>query len=526
MSVGCEAAGGSQSKDVMARRGASISALICAASLAAIGLARAQETSGDQTPQPGGSITASSGANSEPLRRLDPNTLAGGDPNLAGGDYGRETTEQPPLAGGDYGIATRPEASAATVAPTVLGDPLGAAPRGFRPAPSGRIARGAADDPYGAVGIRAGSFTIRPSLETATGYDDNPDRRPEGGKGSKFLRLRGEIEGVSDWSRHELGFRSSAQIRKYTDIQQSGLEPEINGALTGRIDVTRDTQINSELRASIAASRPGDPETPTGIDGDEITRSAGATLGVARRFNRLGLRLDGLVDRYTVDDAKLRNGTKLDNSDRAYNAYETRLRASYEVSPRLEPFAEVAIDTRDYDQKYDNTDPTRRLGSDGYALRTGARFEMTRLITGEASVGYGKQTPKDNGLKPVEGALVDAAVAWTPTGLTTVRLSATSALQETTLQDASGVLSRNVALSVEHNLRRNLSVTGRASLDRADYKGTGRTDDTKTVSLSTEYRLTRELALTGSLEKLWLDSSLPGEDYKATIFEVGLRIRR
>jgi hypothetical protein len=502
----------------MPRRRAILPVLIVAASLAAGAAARAQEAP----------------AQEEPLRRLDPNALAGGEGGLAGGDYGVQPAEQSPLAGGGYGIASRPEDGAATIAPSALSDPLGAAPRGFRPvrlpAP-----RAAADDPYAPLGIEAGPFVLRPTLEAAGGYDDNPDRLPEGGEGSKFLRLRGEIDGRTDWSRHELGIRASGQIRKYLDLGGSGLEPELAAAATGRLDVTERTQINSELRASLAASRAGDPETPNGIDGDEITRSAGATLGVAHRLNRLSLRLDGLVDRYTVDDAKLNDGRRLDNSDRAYNAYEARLRAAYELSPRLEPFVEAAAITRDYDQRFSNNAindenevvaDRRRLGSDGWSLRSGARFELSRLVTGEAALGYGRQTPKDDAFKLVDGLLVDAALAWTPSALTTVRLSAKSALQETTLQNSGGVLSRNLGLSIEHFLRRNWSVTGRAGFDRADYKGSPRIDDAFTLGLQTEYRLTRELALIGSLEKLWVDSSIPGEDYDATIVEVGLRLRR
>ncbi|WP_164919561.1 outer membrane beta-barrel protein [Hansschlegelia zhihuaiae] len=501
----------------MSRRRAILQAVLVASTVLSAAGARAQDAPGD-----------------EPLRRLDANALAGGEGGLAGGDYGAQPTEQQPLAGGDYGIASRPESSAATIAPTILSDPLGAAPRGFRPVrlPS---PRGTADDPYAPLGVEAGPFVLRPSLEAAGGYDDNPDRLPEGGKGSRFLRLRGEIDGRTDWSRHEVGIRASGQIRRYLDLPDPGFEPEVSAAATGRLDVTERTQINSELRASLAASRPGDPETPNSVKGDELTRSAGATLGVAQRFNRLSLRLDGLVDRYTVDDAKLTGGGTLDNSDRAYNAYEARLRASYEVSPRLEPFVEAGFVTRDYDRKFSNNainddneivEDRRRLGSDGYALRTGARFEMSRLVTGEAAVGYGRQTPKDKSFKPIEGLLVDGEIAWAPSALTTVRLSAKSALQETTLQNSAGVLSRNLGLSVEHFLRRNWSVTAKASFDRADYKGSARIDDAFTLGLETEYRLTRSLALTGSLEKLWLDSSIPNDDYDATIIEIGLRLRR
>ncbi len=497
----------------------------------------------------------------EQLRRLDENTLAGGQPNLAGGDYGVDPQEPQPLAGGDYGLPVNRPALTVTIAPSVLGDPLAAAPRGFRnsrlprlrrlPDPSTLTAPGQVDpdDPYAPLGVRAGAFLIRPSIETAIGYDDNPDRLPKNGrtntgtgtgtgtgggskpKGSAYSRLRSELDVQSDWERHALDFRGAAEVRKDFQIKDSGYEPQVNAALSGRVDVTERTQINTELRGSVAAARPGDPDTPTGIKGEEITRNAGATLGVAQRFNRLSLRLDGLVDRFTVDDTKNQDGTKNNNDYRAYNQYEVRLRGAYEVSPKLEPFAEIALDTRDYDLRRapgDPTDPGRKLGSSGWAARGGARFELTRLVSGEASLGYGKQTQKDPNFKAAEGLLIDGAVAWAPTALTTVRFTATSALQESSDLATAGVLSRNFVASVEHRLRRNWSVTARAGYERSEYKGSNPRAryDTTTIGLDTEYRLNRSLALTGSLERVHQDSSLRNDDYTASIIEFGLKFRR
>lgn len=512
-----------------------------------------QSATGWQTPKKGFEAEQQR----ERLRRLDESTLAGGQSSLAGGEYGVDPQEPEPLAGGDYGLPVNRPSPTVTIAPSVLGDPLAAAPRGFRdsrlprlrrlPDPSALTAPGQIDpsDPYAPLGIRAGAFLIRPSIETAIGYDDNPDRLPKNGrtdagtgtgggskpKGSAYSRLRSELDVQSDWGRHALDFRGAAEVRKDFQIKDSGYEPQVNAALSGRVDVTERTQINTELRGSVAAARPGDPDTPTGIKGEEITRNAGATIGVAQRFNRLSLRLDGLVDRFTVDDTKNKDGTKNDNDYRAYNQYEVRLRGAYEVSPKLEPFAEIALDTRDYDLRRapgDPSDPGRKLGSNGWAARGGARFELTRLVSGEASLGYGKQTQKDPRFKAAEGLLIDGAVAWAPTALTTVRLTATSALQESSDLATAGVLSRNFVASVEHRLRRNWSVTARAGYERAEYKGSNPRAryDTTTLGLETEYRLNRSLALTGSLERIHQDSTIPNEDYTASIIEFGLKFRR
>ncbi|QZO01204.1 outer membrane beta-barrel protein [Chenggangzhangella methanolivorans] len=528
----------------MSRR-AIFRAVLLASAVAVVGDARAQ----------------SSG---EPLRRLDERTLGlpvqGGRPaaggrstpqaatqdGLAGGDYGQTPASPTPLAGGDFGVEpadpgtlagggygepATPEGEGertAPIAPSYLADPLAAGPGGFDRT---RLRRPASpvDDAYAPTGVTAGAFTLRPSLETAAGYDDNPNRVDGSAKGSGFVRLKGELDAQSNWSRHALDFESSAQIRRYESVRP-GYEPDLNAALSGRLDISERTQINAQLRGSVIASQPGDPET-SGIKGDEISRSVGATLGVAQRFNRLSLRLDGLVDRYTVKDSKLTNPDPVtgddmrDNSDRAYNSYQARLRASYDLSPKLQPFVETSVDTRDYDQKIDNTG-LRHLGSDGFAVG-GAQFEAGRLVTGELGLGYGRQTPKDGGLKPVEGVLIDGNVAWTPTALTTVRGTVRTSLQETSLVNSSGILDRSGELSIEHQFRRNFIGTARLAFDRAEYKGGAKlTQDQLTAGLGFEYKINRNVALTGKFDRVWMDSTAQGADYVASIVEFGLKFRR
>jgi hypothetical protein len=495
----------------MPRRRAFVSTVFGLVALASAGgLARAQEATAE-----------------EPLRRLDPSLLSGG-------DYG--VGEPLPLSGGAFG-----QPAAVLPADGSAEQPPAAPPPALRPAvepPPRRRARGVEEDAYAAQGIRAGAFLVKPSLEVSGGFDTNPSRIDKGAKGSGFMRLRGEVEARSDWSRHEVVLKADGNIRKYVDSDtETGLEPKAAVTLDGRIDLSQQTKIETQLRASITTSSPGDAETPQDISGDELQTAFGATLGGTHRFNRFSLRLQGLVDRYLYNDPKLLGGGKLDNADRIYTQYEARLRGAYELSPRLSPFAEVAVDTRQYDETFSNDaglgpdglpvpGAARKLGSAGYTVRGGAQFELTRLVTGEASLGYGRQTPKEKTLTPVDGLLIDGSIAWEPTALTSVRFNAASSLQETTLAGAGGVLSRSFGVELEHRLRRNLSVTAKADFERSSYQGIGRIDDDVTLTLEAEYRLNRSLALTASYSHERLYSSVESENYDASIIEFGLRMRR
>src|SRR5215204_3353131 len=71
-------------------------------------------------------------------------------------------------------------------------------------------------DPYAPLGIRAGSFILRPAIDITGGYDSNPARnsRPEG---SPFYVIAPELQAKSDWERHELRARIRGSYEGYTE---------------------------------------------------------------------------------------------------------------------------------------------------------------------------------------------------------------------------------------------------------------------------------------------------------------------
>src|SRR5581483_7657970 len=59
------------------------------------------------------------------------------------------------------------------------------------------------DDPFAPLGLRLGSFTVLPAVETTGGFDSNPARVP-GAKSSLFTTIAPEVAAKSDWTRHEV----------------------------------------------------------------------------------------------------------------------------------------------------------------------------------------------------------------------------------------------------------------------------------------------------------------------------------
>jgi hypothetical protein len=387
--------------------------------------------------------------------------------------------------------------------------------------PTRRRARAVEEDPFAPIGIRAGAFILRPSIEVIAGHDSNPLNTPDGG-GSAYVGTRGEMVLESDWVRHLLTSELRGVYREFRDEGGDELEGSANARL--RLDASRTTRLDFEIRGAVDSDDPGDPNVPNGVVNRPLIASFGATAGATWKPNRLSFTTEGAVDRRVYEDAELASGERIDNSDRDYVAYELRLRAAYEVSAALEPFAEIAVNRRVHDLYVDNSGFER--GSRGAAIAIGTRFTPSALIELEGRIGYQHQTPDDSSLDDLNGLLVDGSILWRPSALSTVRLTAQTAFDETTIPGSPGSISRAARLEIEHALRRNLVAIAGLGFQRTDYVDTALEDDEFTADLGLEWRLNRSFALTARAAYERLDSSAPDADYSSTLIEIGMRFRR
>jgi hypothetical protein len=426
----------------------------------------------------------------------------------------RDTTGGPPKVFDPTLGVPAPSNPPPTVAilPTIL----------IKPRPKGE------DGPYAPIGIGIGNVRLRPSLETTAGYDSNPNRVAIPRHGSSELRADGALNIQSEWSNHEL----KGDLRLgYADFPQvpKANRPDGAGTLTGRIDVTRDTQIDLGARYTLATQRPGSPELPAGSGGATVTNqpiifSSGATLGATQRFNRLEVSLKGTFDRTVNQNATQSDGTIIDLAANNFNAYGTTARAAYELSPKLKPFVETTVDTRRYDQRLDQNGFERT--SNGVSARGGAVYQVTSLITGEASAGYGQRKYEDPRLSNLNGPLVDASLIYTPTPLTKVTLRGTTSFEETSVQNASGAVVRRFTLEVSHALLRNVTLTALGTFQDTQYRGVTLEERYFNGTLRAEYNLTRTVAVRASYTFEKLKSTSIGNDYTANVFLLGLRFQR
>lgn len=418
---------------------------------------------------------------------------------------------------------SRPARVAAPVAPAVAGTVAGQPPRR-------RLKWD--DDPFGQIGLRTGSFLTKAAVEVGVGHDSNPGRLAEP-RGSAFYRVAPELLIASDWSRHSLiadlrgsftGYGTTFPLSPETAFVPTRIDrPDFTGKVDGRIDVSRDTRINAEARLRIFTDNPGSPNIQTGLSRYPLATAFGGTAGVEHDINRLRVSVAGLADRTVYQQSQLTDGTVSSNDDRNFDQYGGLARVSYDLMPGLRPFGEVSLDTRVHDLKADRAGYLR--DSNGGYVKAGTTFEFSRLLTGEAAVGYARRTYQDARLDDLKGLLTSASLVWTVTGLTTVRFDATSSIDETTLPGVSGTVTRDYALQVDHAFRRWLIGTAKIGTGTSDYDG-ARFDRRYFVEGDLVYKLSRTFHLKGQVRHDWLQSTAPGATSSATVVMLGLRVQR
>lgn len=378
------------------------------------------------------------------------------------------------------------------------------------------------DEPFGASGFHAGAFLLRPSIELQAGFDSNAEKVANG-KGSWFETVQGQLQGKSEWQRHEMTFDLRGAYTAYDSVD--GVDrPDVQALVKTRLDVAARTKIELESKFSLTTENPGSPDAIASVRRQPNVYTFGQTAALVQHFNRFELTAGVGIERNVYENAELTNGTVTSLADRDYNAYSVRLRGTYEWSPDVKPFVEVSMDRRERDLPVDFSGVMR--DSDGYTLRAGITFGRKDWLYGDVSIGFSHRSYADPSLADVQGMIYDASLVWLATGLTTFKLNAASGIDETSVPGASGVLRHEAKLTIEHALRRWLVASVSVGWLSEEYEGTSLVNDYLRTSAALTYSLSRSLALKGEFRNERLFSNVAGQDYTANIGLIGIRMQR
>jgi hypothetical protein len=372
------------------------------------------------------------------------------------------------------------------------------------------------DKPFDPVGLYVGNLKLTPYIEEDVGYASNPFGAAEAAKGSALSTTEIGVGLQSNWSRNELSGQAKLGYNEY--FQTPGASaPYGSGQVDYRVDASRDLTFDTEGRFNLAS----ETNSQLGLGGatsDTLTQVStyGATAGLINKFGDFSIGLHGTVDRVQYQ------GGTLETDD--YTDYGLKLRAGYRLSDAVQPFAEVDGDVRDYDSTVDASGYDR--ASDGLAGKAGVTLNISEMLKGEASLGYGARDYRDPRLPNVGTPLVDASLIWSVTPLTTITGRTATLLQDAVVPGASADINRSYTINVDHALTERVKLGVNAGISTDNYIGDNQHDITYTLGGTAEYHLSRDVVLKASAQHLQLVSNLPGSSYTSDTVLLGVRLQR
>ncbi len=376
-------------------------------------------------------------------------------------------------------------------------------------------------DPYEALGIRAGSFVLYPSLETTAGYTTNGDD-VAGGSETALGAVTPELRAVSDWSRHEATFLMRGTYETYADDSVQD-KPTADIEATLRLDHSEEWTTDLAAAYHYREQEISDPNTPGGLDEPPPVHEFVTSADMRGRFGRTVLEWGALVDRTIYEDGTS-GGMTVDQSDRDETEIGGRLRYGFAVTDVTTPFVEARVAREQYDQKVDNNGFERSAWI--YGLRGGISYQAWPVLTAEVAVGYARAEPDDSALSSLETLTFDGWLTWMPTELTTVKFNAYTDFSPTSDPASSGSVVHDASVDVAYDWRENVTLSALAGVNDERFKGTDKEETTYRLGAGATWKLNRTMHLTGGYLHEWLDSSEPGEDYSADSIRLTLRLQR
>ena len=377
-------------------------------------------------------------------------------------------------------------------------------------------------NPFAPTGIRVGSFLLWPILEQGLEASSNADSSPDGRSAvlsDTILRLNA----ASDWESHSANIDAYGIVRKTLSGQEvADLAGGINGRL--QLDLADDLRAIARLGYDFRPESATSPVVIVGTAERPTLHILDGELGLEKDVGKFRFGVAGEATKETYGDAQLSDGGTLSQEDRNSTLYSGRLRLGYEVSPALTPFGEVQFGRRVYDLRLDTAGYER--SSNEIGARAGLELDMGEKFGGEVSAGWISENFDDERLQTISEPTIAADLRWSPIRGTIVGFNGATFVEGSTTPGESGSVLYAGRLSIERELRSNLTGMAAVGVGWRDYAGSSEHDLTLTAEAGLTWWLNRYAGLTGRLRHETFDSTLPNRDSKTNTVFLGMRIQR
>ncbi|WP_315925370.1 outer membrane beta-barrel protein [Mesorhizobium sp. SP-1A] len=378
------------------------------------------------------------------------------------------------------------------------------------------------DDPFAPVGIKAGSFTLRPSIEQGVTATSNADSS-FGGRPATLSETTLRLDGISDWA------TNSAKISGYGTFRRTISGYDVKDA-RGRVDGELNLDLDHDWRAIAKLGYEAAPEgadSPVVIQGtvsQPLRQTIDGSLGVTKDVGKMRLGLTGEVSRDIYGDADLSSGGVLSQKARNSTLYTATLRAGYEISPALTPFVELEGGRRVFDQRIDDSGYER--SSNRVGARAGLALDLGEKLNGEIAAGWLRESFDDDRLAALASPTVKADFKWSPERGTIIGLRGDTTLEDTTTPGESGSVLYSGQLTAERRIRADLTAKAALGLGWRDYLGSDGHDLIYNAEAGLTWWMNRYAGLTGRVRHESVKSNLPYRDSTTNSVYLGLTLQR
>jgi hypothetical protein len=373
------------------------------------------------------------------------------------------------------------------------------------------VALGQEVGPYDPLGIRAGSFLIYPSLSVSEVYNDNVFAVDNNKDDDLITVIEPQVRAESNFSRHRLGLTAGSEVAFHINEEDEDYQ-DFFVLGDGRLDITRRNFVDGELTFARDHRDRDDPEDEGDRDEPTELYRYGGELGFTQLFNRVNFSLTGGAVRTAYVEPE--------DADEDNVVYDARLRTGFFVSPRINTFVEGRYNIERRDREEDFAGIER--DSQGWGVSGGVAVDLTRLLVGEASVGYRRQYFDEGDFDEEDGIGYDLDLTWTPTLLTTVVASGGADFRPTTQDEAEANFRSNVGLGVRHELLRNVILAANVGYTRDDFSGVDRTDNTISAGGGVSYLINRNLSVDAGYNYTTRSSDDEDEEFDRNLVRIGV----
>ena len=345
---------------------------------------------------------------------------------------------------------------------------------------------------YEAQGVRLGSFVLTPVLSENVGYDDNVTGSGHA-RGSALIETNATLGVAGGWS--DTNFGGSLMVDDVEYPEQSAQSTTNWSAAVGAShDFGRDTLSIGATHLNLVQS-PRDLDVPL-LDETIAYRVEDIRADYKAELGRWTIEPAVDVSHYNFDNGRVNGVTYLQNyRDRL--VFSPRIVGNYEFATRRR----VVVVLRDTQASFDRSPPGQpRQNFNDVSALAGLAYDADGVIGFRLLGGYEARSFSSAAYRRIQAPIVEAAVSWTPTGLTTITGTAARYIEDSAAEATVGFTETALKLTLDHEYLRNVVLSAHAAYYIDDYpngpggSGAG-SQDYLTGGIGVTWRLNRHVRL-------------------------------